>query len=145
MEIGRIDTLPGSPLRVRHLGIGIILILIALTVFRIRLLGLRLLRSCEILITLRSILRLILRRCLAIRRLRRWILCILSPTFLFFRFSHAVRQDEFCRLFKVFRKDIFSSRQCRFSSGGFDEINIRTMSRHMCLQCIDGGQLDHGR
>ena len=52
MEICRIDTFTGSSLRIRHLSIGIILILIALAVFRIRLLRLRLLRSCKILFTL---------------------------------------------------------------------------------------------
>ena len=52
MEICRINTFTGSPLRIRHLSIGIILILIALAVFRIRLLRLRLLRSCKILFTL---------------------------------------------------------------------------------------------
>ena len=57
---------------------------------------------------------------------------------------HAVRQYKYSRLFKIFRKDIFSASQCRFGSGSFDEINISTMTRYMRLQCIDGSQLDHG-
>ena len=85
-----------------------------------------------------------LRRFHVIRRLRRRIFCILSPAFLFFRFSHAVRQYKYSRLFKIFRKDIFSASQCRFGSGRFDEINISTMTCYMRLQCIDGSQLDHG-
>ena len=122
MKVCIVNALPALTAGIGHLRIVFILLMIAvICILRIHLGRLGFWRMAEFIFRCAWLFRLFFRRpvffllLLGLHIFRR---------LLFFRFPHAMGQDEFRSLFQILGKHVLSSRQSGFSPGSFDEVNI---------------------
>ena len=142
MKVRIVNALPALTAGIGHLRIVFILLMIAvICILRIHLGRLGFWRMAEFSFRCAWLFRLFFRRSV-------FFLLLLGlhifRRLLFFRFPHAMGQDEFRSLFQILGEYVLSSRQSGFGPGRFNEVNISPVACHMGFQGIYCRQLHHG-